>query len=118
MNRYLHIALGVALATAGFGCQNNHADTACACKAEHHHDDDEQTIDVSAVPAAVTAGVTTAMPDAKITGAEKEIKDGKTVYELDVTSQNKKYEVKVGEDGKVISSKEEKDDDEKGEKKD
>jgi uncharacterized membrane protein YkoI len=70
-----------------------------------------EDIDAKNLPAAVTAGVKSVLPDAVIGEAEKKIKDGKTVYELDVKSGGKNLEVKVAEDGTVLSQKEDDDKD-------
>jgi uncharacterized membrane protein YkoI len=70
-----------------------------------------QDVDAKDVPTAVIAGVKSALPDAAIGDAEKKVKDGKTVYELDVKSGGKNLEVKVAEDGTVLSQKEDDDKD-------
>jgi len=79
----------------------------------------EETIAVKDVPKVVVDAVNAALPGGTITDAEKETStDGKVVFELDVTKDGKKYEVKVDDAGKVLSNKEEKDEkkDDKGEK--
>jgi uncharacterized membrane protein YkoI len=70
-----------------------------------------EDVDAKDLPAAVTGGVKSALPDAVIGEAEKKIKNGKTVYELDVKSGGKNLEVKVAEDGTVLSQKEDDDKD-------
>ena len=87
-------------------------------KKEEHED----KIAVDQLPAAVVDAVKQAMPDGKITEAQKEKKDDAVVYELDVKSGDKVYEVKVSEAGKVLSQKideeDKKDEKDKKDKKD
>ncbi len=70
----------------------------------------EEKIAVDKLPAAVTEGVKKEMPTGTITDAEKETDDGKTIYELDVTVADTVYEVKVSEEGKVLSKEVDKED--------
>ena len=84
--------------------------------AKEEKNEHEEKIAIDKLPQAVTDAVKAAMPDGKITEAEKENKDGKTVYSLDVESKGKTFDVSVSEAGKVLSTEEEKE--EKGEKKD
>ena len=51
----------------------------------------------------------------KIEEIEKETKDGKTVYEAEVTIDGKEWEIEVAEDGKLISKAEDKEDDDDAE---
>ena len=51
----------------------------------------------------------------KIEEIEKEIEDGKTVYEAEVTIDGKEWEIEVAEDGKLISKAEDKEDDDDAE---
>jgi hypothetical protein len=90
--------------------------TAPADKDGDKDEEDEQKVTVKDLPAAVSAGAARAYPTGQITGAEKKeddgkIKNGKTVYELDVKSGGKNLEVKVAEDGTVLSQKEDDDKD-------
>ncbi|MGN6626126.1 MAG: hypothetical protein ACTHLN_05855, partial [Tepidisphaeraceae bacterium] len=54
------------------------------------------------VPQAVVDAVKNAFSDAKITDAEKESKHGDVIYELDVISGGKTYEVKLTAEGKIL----------------
>ncbi len=65
----------------------------------------EEKIAIKDLPAKVVAAVEAAMPGGKITDAEKQTTDGKTSYELDVESGGTTYEVVVSEEGKVLSKK-------------
>ena len=90
----LMLALGLGL---GF--------TACTSLAAEDKDDDEQetTIKFSEAPKAVQD---TFKKEAKGGAAPetlvKEIEDGKTVYEAELTVDGKKWEIEVGEDGAVL----------------
>jgi uncharacterized membrane protein YkoI len=69
----------------------------------------EQKIDIKDLPAAVTEAVKAAFPTGKITEAEIEKKDGKTIYSLDVKVGEKEYDVDLSEDGKILKQEEDKD---------
>jgi len=71
------------------------------------------------VPAAVKTTITKEADGTAVTTVDKETDDGKTVYEADAKIGNNNYEIKVAEDGTLISKKLDNDDDEKkdGEKK-
>ena len=56
-------------------------------------------------PAAVKATFTAEAKGGKIETVDKETDDGKTIYEADVTIDGKNHEIKVAEDGKLISNK-------------
>lgn len=77
----------------------------------------EVKVDLKDVPENVQKAATDAVKGLVLTEAEKETKDGKDVYELEGKAGDKKYEVVVDADGKVLKSGEDKDDDE-GEKED
>jgi uncharacterized membrane protein YkoI len=65
----------------------------------------EQDIAAKDLPDSVVAGIKKDMPDAQITGAEKQIKKGKTGYEVDVKSNGKSWEAKLDADGNLLSKK-------------
>jgi uncharacterized membrane protein YkoI len=66
----------------------------------------EKTISMAEMPAAPRATLDAEAKGGKVTEVEKETKDGKTVYCADVTSADgKKWDVEIGEDGKLISKK-------------
>lgn len=75
------------------------------------------------LPAAVKDTIQTEAKAGTLGDIEKVTKDAKTYYEADIVIEGKKWEVKVGEDGKVISKAvdeekdDAKDDDDKDEKK-
>jgi hypothetical protein len=79
----------------------------------------EVKIKFSDAPEAVQNTLKEQAKGAKIDSVDKETtKDGKTVYEADVMIDGTNYEVKVAEDGKLISKKVDKDEDEKKDGKD
>lgn len=82
------------------------------------NEDKEEKVAVKDIPKAVVDAVNTARPGGTIVEADKETsKDGTVVYEVDVTLGGKKYEVKVDATGKVLSNKEDAEDEKKDEKK-
>ena len=84
-------------------------------------DEDEVKVTIDQVPKEVKATLLKEVGGGKITEIEKETEDGKTVFSADAKIGDKEYDIKVAEDGKLISKEEEDKDekkDEKGEKKD
>lgn len=99
----------------------------CASMGHHGEDkdseDNEVKITIDQAPAAVQTTLQTQTSGGKITDLDKETDDGKTVYEADAKIGDTPYEIKVAEDGTLISKKIDKDGDEdkdkdKDEKKD
>lgn len=84
--------------------------------AEDEGGEKEVKVDLKDVPENVKKAATDAVKGLVLTEAEKETKDGKDVYELEGKVGDKKYEVVVDADGKVLKSGE--DDDDDGEKED
>ena len=89
---------------------------------EKKEEGDEVKVKFDDCPAAVKATFNKETNNAKIETVDKETDDGKTIYEADVTIDGKTHEIKVAEDGKLISNKiedadEEKKEDKKDEKK-
>lgn len=63
----------------------------------------EVEITVTDVPADIVAIVQNALPGISLNEAEKEIKNGSVVYELEGKLINgKEYEIKIAEDGSII----------------
>ena len=71
----------------------------------------------SEVPAAVQKTLTDEAKGAKIETVDKETDKGKTIYEADVKIDGTNYEIKVAEDGKLISKAVDEEDEKKDEKK-
>src|SRR6476469_9636509 len=88
-----------------------------AADKEKEEESNEVEVKWADVPAAVQKTFEKEAPGVKIEEVDKETKDGKTIYEADVKVKDQTHEIKVGEDGKLISNKVEKDDDEKDEAK-
>jgi len=78
-------------------------------------EENEVKIKLSDCPAAVQETLKKEAGGAEIKEVDKETDDGKTVYKTDVTIDGKEVEIKVAEDGKLISKKVEDDKDEKKE---
>jgi len=81
------------------------------CKEMHEgKEKDETAMTMSDVPPAVRDTLTKEAGGAPIGKVDKEMQDGKTVYETDVkAADGKTWEIKVDDTGKLISKKEEKD---------
>ncbi len=78
-------------------------------------DEGEVKVKLEECPPAVQATLKKEAEGATIKEVDKETDDGKTIYETDVTINGKEVEIKVAEDGKLISKKVE--DEGEGEKK-
>lgn len=87
-----------------------------ADKESDKEDAKEVKVTVDQLPAAVKATLTKEAGDGKIGDIDKENEDGKSQYEADVTVGDKEYEIKIAEDGTLLSKKLEKPEDEKKEK--
>ena len=98
----------IGLSVGGIGCSHMH----------HKESDegDEVKMNFSEAPAPVQATLTREANGATITSVDREEKNGKTVYETDVKSGDKTLEIRVAPDGKLLSKKVEKPEDEKEEK--
>lgn len=75
------------------------------CKKDKESDEDEAVVTLSDVPAAVAATIQNAAGSGTIDKIEKKSKEGKALYEADITVDGKKLEVKVAEDGTLIKTK-------------
>ena len=82
-------------------------------------DEKEVKMTLDQVPAAVKATLLKEAGDSKIGNVDKATDNGKTIYETDIKVGGKEYEIKVAEDGTLISKKldEDEKDEKKGEKK-
>jgi uncharacterized membrane protein YkoI len=63
----------------------------------------EEKVDLEKVPKAVLDAFKAKFPEAKLTGASKEIEDGKTIYELAFTFKDHKYEMEFEPNGTIIA---------------
>src|SRR5689334_20834133 len=65
----------------------------------------EVKVKIADVPEAVRKTLAKESDNAKIDEVDKETEHGKTIYEADVKIGGTNYEIKVAEDGKLISKK-------------
>lgn len=70
-----------------------------------------QTVNIEQVPAPVKATIVSQSAGATVQGIEKIDRQGRSVYEAHLVSGDKKTELRVGEDGKVLPADSHKDDD-------
>jgi uncharacterized membrane protein YkoI len=61
-----------------------------------------QKIALDKVPEPIMKAVNNRFPGAKLRSVEKEVEDGKTVFDVELTQNGKKYEMDIREDGTVI----------------
>ena len=76
----------------------------------------ETKVQFSQAPQAVQTTFKEESRGATIAEVDKESDEGKTIYEADVDIKGKNYEIKVAEDGTLISKKLDPEENEKGEK--
>ncbi len=81
--------------------------------AAEEKDDSEQTVKIDQLPAAVKATLMKEADGGKIKEVEKDVENGKTTYEADVVIKGQEWEVKIAEDGKLISKQKDDEDDAK-----
>ncbi len=86
--------------------------------AEEKKDKEENEVKVTMdqLPAAVKATLMKEAGDGKISDIDKESEKGKTIYEADVKIGANNYEIKIAEDGTLLSKKLDNEEDEKGSK--
>jgi len=101
MKRRWIVLTSLALA---LGCQHNHE-----AKEAKEDEGDEVKMNIADVPAPVRETLTREAGGAKITSVDREMKNGKTIYETDVMSGGQNWEIKVDEAGNLVSKKAEKD---------
>src|SRR5260221_1073112 len=63
---------------------------------------DEEKVPLDKLPKAVVDAVKAKFPDAKLVSAEKELEDGKPVYEVAIKDKDQNIEVTVTPEGKII----------------
>ena len=97
--------------------------TAMSCAAQgkeqgekEEKEGNETKVQFSQVPQAVQTTFKEEARGATIAEVDKETDEGKTIYEADVDIKGKNYEIKVAEDGTLISKKLDDESKEKGEK--
>lgn len=110
------LGMGLALALLCGGCKS--ANNSPAAK-EAEESSNEVKLKFDQTPSAVQAGLKREAGGAAIGDVDKEEKGGKTIYETDVMINGTNWEIKVAEDGSLISKKVDNEDAEKkGEEKD
>jgi uncharacterized membrane protein YkoI len=76
---------------------------------KHHHEEEDEGNEVKMtleqVPPAVRATLEREARGAAIKTVDKEESKGRTIYETDVMMDGKNWEIKVDQDGKVVSKK-------------
>ena len=94
------------------------ADAAKKDAQEHKEKGEEVKVTLDQVPAAVKDTLQKQVGKGTITDIDKETEDSKTIYEADATIDGKNWEIKVAEDGKLISRKLDDEKDEHGQHED
>ena len=74
-------------------------------------DDDEEQVSIDDVPAAVKATILANAGDGTVKEIERETEDGKAVYEAEVIIDGQEVEIKVADDGTLLSKEVDDDDD-------
>lgn len=64
--------------------------------------DDEEKVDLDKLPKAVVDAVKQKFPNAKMVGAEKEVKDKKTLIEVNLKVGETVIDITLTEDGKIV----------------
>ena len=85
-------------------------------KEDEKEEKDEVKVKIDQCPAAVQKTIAEESHGAKVDTVDKETDDGKTIYEADAMINGKNYEIKVMEDGTLLSKKLDMEEGEKGEK--
>ena len=62
----------------------------------------EEKIAIEKLPKAVADAVKAKYPGAELNGAEKDVTDGKTIYEVNLKYKGSKYDVSLSPDGKIV----------------
>jgi uncharacterized membrane protein YkoI len=89
--RAMRIGLGVSLVAA----------LAVGTVVARGADEKDKKVDTSTVPAKVMDAVKARFPGADVTSVEKEIEEGKVVYDFELKQGDMKYEADVKEDGTI-----------------
>jgi uncharacterized membrane protein YkoI len=61
-----------------------------------------EKIALDKVPQKIMTAVMTRFPGAKLRSVEKEVEDGKVVFDVELTHQGRKYEMDIKEDGTIV----------------
>ena len=103
----------VSVLALGLGCssQSTHS-----MKSEGKEEGEEVKMNLADVPPAVRTSLQREAGGASIDKIDREMKNGKTVYETDVMMNGKTWEIQVDENGQLVSKRIEDEADEKNEK--
>jgi uncharacterized cupredoxin-like copper-binding protein len=63
---------------------------------------EEEKITVDQLPAKVTAAISAKYPGAKVVGAEKEVDEGKTLFEVAIEDKGSKAEISLDAEGTIV----------------
>lgn len=77
----------------------------CSCCQPKPKEENEVKMTIDQVPPQVKATLIKEAEGGKINAVDKETADGKVIYEVDVMIGGKNWEIKVSEDGKLVSKK-------------
>jgi hypothetical protein len=64
--------------------------------------DKSQKLAPDKLPAQITAAINGRFPGGTVTSAEREVEDGKVVFDIELKHENRKYEMDIKEDGTII----------------
>jgi hypothetical protein len=71
-------------------------------KKDEKKEDKAEKIAADKLPEKIKATINKRLPGAEITSAEKEKEDGKVVYDIELKSEGRKYEMDILEDGTIV----------------
>lgn len=113
MRKHLLVLVMMGLGVVGCSSMHNQA------KEKGEEDEgNEQKIAFAQVPEAAQKTLSEQAQGNKIDSVDKEMDNGKTVYEADVMIDGKNHEIKVDDNGNLVSNKLDNEDQEKAEKND
>jgi hypothetical protein len=93
---FIVASLGIMIGATGCASMNGH---------EREEEGDEVKMKFEQVPPAVQQTLSREAGGARIETVDKESSKGKTIYESDVMMNGKNWEIRVAEDGTLISKK-------------
>lgn len=116
--KYRHLLASLALITCGLTAMPTSAADAATTVAPTTQKSEapENKVKLEDCPKAVQDTIKKEVSAGKIEEIAKETEDGKTTYEVDAKIDGKDYEIKVAEDGTLISKKLDADEKEEGDK--
>ena len=103
MNRNWKAALTLCVVTALAGCASHSGQT--SSREDHEEEGDEVKMQFAEAPPAVQDTLRRESHGATIQTVDKETNHGRTIYEADVMVNGENWEIKVGEDGQLLTKK-------------